>query len=97
MLVFLAAFAVLVSIINIGCDPKPLKTIAYLAGALGRPISLMLTDGATGGEWRWHCVGRDHAPWYPSARIFRRTEHGDWSDVADDVCADLAGTLRAAA
>jgi hypothetical protein len=28
MLVFLAAFAVLVSIINIGCDPKPLKTIA---------------------------------------------------------------------
>jgi hypothetical protein len=53
------------------------NSTAHLAGALGRPMSLMLTDGAAGGEWRWHCVGRDHSPWYPSARIFRRTEHGD--------------------
>jgi hypothetical protein len=44
-------------------------------------MSLMLTDGAAGGEWRWHCVGRDHSPWYPSARLFRRTANGDWSDV----------------
>jgi hypothetical protein len=27
----------------------------------------------------------------------QRTEHGDWSDVVEQVCAGLAGTLRAAA
>jgi hypothetical protein len=71
---------------------------AHLTGALGRPMSLMLTDGAAGGEWRWHCVGRDHTPWYPSARLFRRPADGDWSDVVNRVCtAGLAGTLRAAA
>jgi hypothetical protein len=53
-------------------------------------MSLMLTDGAAGDEWRWHCVVRDHAPWYLSARLFRRTEHGDGSDAADQVCAGLA-------
>jgi hypothetical protein len=68
------------------------NTTAHIAGALGRPMSLMLTDGAAGGEWRWHCVGRDHSPWYPSARL-----REDWSDVVDRVCTGLAGTLRAAA
>jgi hypothetical protein len=63
------------------------NSTAHLAGALGLPISLMLTDGAAGGEWRWHCVGRDRSPWYPSARIFRRTEHGDWSTVVGQVSA----------
>jgi hypothetical protein len=73
------------------------NSTAHLAGALGLPISLMLTDGAAGGEWRWHCVGRDRSPWYPSARIFRRTEHGDWSTVVGQVSAGFAGTLTAAA
>jgi hypothetical protein len=89
----------LASVLSI-CDHTIIvdNTTAHVAGALGRPMSLMLTDGAAGGEWRWHCVGRDHSPWYPSARIFRRTEHGDWSDVVEQVCAaGFAGTLRAAA
>jgi hypothetical protein len=72
------------------------NSAAHLAGALGRPMSLLLTDGAAGGEWRWHCVGRDYAPWYPSARQFRRPADG--SDVVNRICtAGLAGTLRAAA
>jgi hypothetical protein len=73
------------------------NTTAHVAGALGVPIDLMLTDGAAGGGWRWHCIGMDRAPWYPSARLFRRPAHGSWSGVIDGVIAELSGREKAAA
>ncbi|MHA7061020.1 glycosyltransferase family 9 protein [Azospirillum argentinense] len=47
---------------------------AHLAGALGHPVWVLLSHAA---DWRW-LVGRDASPWYPSARLFRRTAAGDW-------------------
>ncbi|TWB42645.1 tetratricopeptide repeat protein [Nitrospirillum pindoramense] len=60
--------------------------VAHLAGALGRPLWLMLD---TGSEWRWFS-GRTDSPWYPTARLFRQHSPGDWAGVVDD----MAGALR---
>ena len=50
---------------------------AHLAGALGKPVWILSRfDGC----WRW-LEGRDDSPWYPTARLFRQTEPGDWSKV----------------
>ncbi len=42
--------------------------IAHLAGALGKPVWLMLPPNA---DWRW-LLERDDSPWYPTLRLFRR-------------------------
>jgi hypothetical protein len=31
-------------------------------------------------DFRW-LRDRDDSPWYPTARLFRQTTDGDWSDV----------------
>ena len=51
--------------------------MTHLAGALGRPVWLLL---ATIHEWRW-LRGREDSPWYPSLRIFRQATRGDWGEV----------------
>lgn len=60
---------------------------AHLAGALGRPVWLLLAFAA---DWRWS-VDREDSPWYPSARLFRQDEPGDWSGVAERVREALRG------
>jgi len=42
--------------------------IAHLAGALGKPVWILLPPNA---DWRW-LLARDDSPWYPTARLFRR-------------------------
>lgn len=42
--------------------------IAHLAGALGKPVWVLLPPNA---DWRW-LVEREDSPWYPTARLFRR-------------------------
>lgn len=42
--------------------------VAHLAGALGRPLWLLLGPNA---DWRW-LQEREDSPWYPQARLFRR-------------------------
>lgn len=49
---------------------------AHLAGALGRPVWILLPFAPT---WRW-LLGRDDSPWYPTARLFRQPEPGDWKE-----------------
>jgi hypothetical protein len=66
------------------------NSAAHLAGALARPMKLLLTDGGAGGEWRWHCAGRECSPWYPTARPFRRSLGGDWSPIVDRVMSRIA-------
>jgi hypothetical protein len=60
--------------------------VAHLAGALGRPVWLMLQQAA---DWRW-MANRDDSPWYPSMRIFRQAKQGDWASVANQVRHSLA-------
>jgi tetratricopeptide (TPR) repeat protein len=42
--------------------------IAHLAGALARPVWLLLAPNA---DWRW-LLEREDSPWYPTMRLFRR-------------------------
>lgn len=47
--------------------------IAHLAGSLGTPTWLLLSDSPDG---RW-MLGRDSTPWYGSMRIFRQGQPGE--------------------
>mgnify|MGYP003666351616 FL=1 len=61
--------------------------VAHLAGALGRPVWVMLPNG---GDWRW-LMDRPDSPWYPSARLYRQDRTRTWAPVAEAVAHDLAG------
>ena len=50
---------------------------AHLAGALGRPVWILLPFAS---DWRW-MRERDDSPWHPSARLFRQRTEGDWAEV----------------
>lgn len=60
-------------------------SVAHLAGAMGRPVWIMLPKGP---DWRWG-PSASTTPWYPGAKLFRQTTAGDWSGVVNDVCAAL--------
>jgi hypothetical protein len=64
---------------------------AHLAGALGKPVWILLPAIKT--DWRW-LKGRPDTPWYPSARLFRQRATGQWSAVIDEVVEALAGGSR---
>lgn len=51
--------------------------IAHLAGALGRPVWIMLAHRP---DWRWMLDRRD-SPWYPTARLFRQSHPGNWGSI----------------
>ena len=59
--------------------------IAHLAGALGRPTWLLLRHHP---DWRWRGEMAE-TPWYPSMRLYRQSEEGQWGDVMAQVGEDL--------
>lgn len=68
-------------------------SIAHLAGALGRPLWLLLPFVP---DWRW-LMEREDTPWYPSATLFRQAEDKDWQPVMLRVRAALSNKLDALA
>lgn len=57
----------------------------HLAGALGKRVWNLLQAEA---DWRW-MENRADSPWYPTMRIFRQEQQGDWSPVIANVIAEL--------
>jgi hypothetical protein len=57
----------------ITCD----TSIAHLAGALGVPVWVALPFAP---DWRW-LLDREDSPWYPTMRLFRQDEPGQWKPV----------------
>ena len=60
--------------------------VAHLAGALGKPVVILLPHAA---DFRW-MRDRDDTPWYPTAKLLRQPAFGDW----DSVIARLPDELR---
>jgi len=63
------------------------SAVAHLAGALGKPVWVLLPYAA---DWRW-LTGRTDSPWYPGMRLFRQERPGDWTGPV----AAIADMLRA--
>lgn len=58
---------------------------AHLAGALGKPVWNLLQKEA---DWRW-MENREDSPWYPTMRLFRQEQAGDWPSVIQRVKVEL--------
>jgi tetratricopeptide (TPR) repeat protein len=64
--------------------------IAHLAGALGKPVALMLPFSP---DWRW-MLNRGDSPWYPTVRIYRLASGGNWEDVVNSVVNDCGSIIQ---
>jgi tetratricopeptide (TPR) repeat protein len=71
----------------VSCD----TSIVHLAGALGRPVWIALSEVP---EWRWQ-QERSDSIWYPSATLFRQNARGDWDGVFSRMADALAELLEA--
>ncbi|KPQ38668.1 MAG: Glycosyltransferase family 9 (heptosyltransferase)/TPR repeat [Phormidium sp. OSCR] len=60
--------------------------VAHLAGALGKPAWVVLAQTP---DWRWGLQG-DRSPWYPTLRLFRQSQRGQWTDVMTTIGECLA-------
>lgn len=60
-------------------------SVAHVAGAMGRPVWIMLPYAP---DWRW-LLDRTDTPWYPSARLFRQSEARNWPEVTQAIAAAL--------
>jgi Flp pilus assembly protein TadD len=60
-------------------------SVAHLAGGMGKTTWLLLQKIP---EWRWGLDG-DTSFWYPSMRLFRQSERGNWDEVMERVAAEL--------
>jgi len=61
--------------------------VIHLAGALGKPVWVLVPAIA---EWRYLDRG-ELLPWYPSARLFRQTEPGQWKCAIKQITEQLPG------
>jgi hypothetical protein len=68
------------------------SAIAHLAGALGAPVWLALAAIV---DWRW-MLKREDSPWYPTMRLFRQIQLGNWSSPFQRMVEAISKLSRAA-
>lgn len=51
--------------------------VAHLAGAMAKPVWVLIPFAP---DWRW-MLEREGSPWYPTMRLFRQKQLGDWQEV----------------
>jgi tetratricopeptide (TPR) repeat protein len=66
--------------------------VAHLAGAMGKPLLLLLPFAA---DFRW-LRDRADSPWYPSAHLIRQPRFGDWEGAVQSLRVELAGRFSTA-
>ncbi len=66
-------------------------SVAHLAGAMGRPVWVLLPHNP---DWRW-MLDREDSPWYPTMRLFRQAEPGNWQSVIARIAHSLADEAQA--
>ncbi len=64
--------------------------VAHLAGALAKPVWTLLPYAP---DWRW-LLEREDSPWYPTMRLFRQPQIGDWESVMKRVAAELGAAVE---
>jgi hypothetical protein len=65
--------------------------IPHLAGALGVPVWVALPFIP---DWRW-LLEREDSPWYPTMRLFRQAERGNWTEVFERIARALQEKVAA--
>lgn len=60
-------------------------SIVHLAGAMGRPVSVLLPFAP---DWRW-LRERSDSPWYPTVELFRQPAPNAWAEPVAAVAARL--------
>jgi tetratricopeptide (TPR) repeat protein len=63
---------------------------AHLAGALNRPVWVLVRANP---DWRWPPMAVS-SPWYPTARLWRQAQLGDWGPVVASIAKTLPTILR---
>jgi Flp pilus assembly protein TadD len=66
------------------------NSTVHFAGALGVKVWTMLP---TTPDWRWGLEG-DRTRWYPTMRLFRQAERGEWKPVISRVARELTSLIN---
>ncbi|MEC7490713.1 MAG: tetratricopeptide repeat protein [Pseudomonadota bacterium] len=61
------------------------NSTVHFAGAIGTEVWALLPFTP---EFRW-LLARNNSLWYPTMRLFRQKQHGDWASVLDEVSRSL--------
>lgn len=64
------------------------NSTAHIAGALGKPVLLMLPY-RTGKLWYWSEAKGEGSLWYPTIKTFHQSAQGDWGGTIAQVVAEL--------